>query len=65
MPNAKEPVRAPARQQTRTDLTQQYRPIGIGAVAAALTVKGKQESDAEQANDVQSEEHREIEPLAA
>jgi hypothetical protein len=65
MPNAKEPVRTPARQGTRPDLTQQYRPIGIGAVAAALTVKGKQESDAERANDAQSEQHREIESLAA
>jgi anthranilate phosphoribosyltransferase len=65
MPNAKEPIRAPAQQRTRTDLTQQYRPIGIGAVAAALTVKGKQESDAEQATDAQSEQDREIESLAA
>lgn len=65
MPNAKDPVRAPAQQRTRTDLMQQYRPIGIGAVAAALTIKGKLESDAEQSIDVQSEQHREIESLAA
>ena len=65
MPNAKDPVRAPAQQRTRTDLTQQYRPIGIGAVAAALTIKGKQELDAEREIDVQSEQHREIESLAA
>ena len=65
MPNAKDPVRAPAQQRTRTDLTQQYRPIGIGAVAAALTIKGKQELDAEHEIDVQSEQHREIESLAA
>jgi hypothetical protein len=65
MPSAKEPARAPAYQPTRTDLTKQYRPIGIGAVAAALTVKGKQEPDAERPIDEQSEQHREIEPLAA
>jgi hypothetical protein len=65
MPNAKDPVRAPTQQRSRTDLMKQYRPIGIGAVAAALTVKGKQESDAEQATDQPSEQHREIEPLAA
>ena len=64
MPNAKDPVRAPA-QRSRTDLMQQYRPIGIGAVAAALTIKGKEESDATQAIEVQSEQHREIESLAA
>jgi hypothetical protein len=65
MPNAKDPVRAPAQQRSRTDLMQQYRPIGIGAVAAALTIKGKEESDASQTIDVQSEQHREIESLAA
>ena len=65
MPNAKDPVRAPAQQRTRTDLTQQYRPIGIGAVAAALTIKGKQESDGEHGIDAQSEQHREIKSLAA
>jgi hypothetical protein len=65
MPNAKDPVRAPAQQRTRTDLMQQYRPIGIGAVAAALTIKGKEESDAAQTTDAQSERQREIESLAA
>jgi hypothetical protein len=65
MPNAKDPVRAPAQQRTRTDLMQQYRPIGIGAVAAALTIKGKEEADAAPAIDPQSEQHCEIESLAA
>jgi hypothetical protein len=65
MPSAKDPVRAPSVQRTRSDLTKQYRPIGIGAVAAALTVKGKQEAEAEQSNDVQSDQHRLIESLAA
>ena len=65
MPNAKDPVRAPAIQQTRTDLAKQYRPIGIGAVKAALTVKGKQESDVEQAADAQSDLDRVIASLAA
>ena len=37
--NDKEYAREPAREAT--DLGREYRPIGIGAVAAALTVTGK------------------------
>jgi hypothetical protein len=34
-----------SRKQARPDLGREYRPIGIGAVAAALTVTGEKKSD--------------------
>jgi hypothetical protein len=64
MPNAKVPIRPPVK-RVRTDLSALYRPIGIGAVAAALTVKGEQETEAERPADVQHERYDLIESLAA
>jgi hypothetical protein len=64
MPSAKEPVRANV-QRGRSDLSKEYRPIGIGAVAAALTVTGKHEPEAEQSVNARTEHDREIQPIAA
>jgi hypothetical protein len=64
MPSAKEPIRAETFRRGRVDLCRQYRPIGIGAVAAALTVTGKRE-DAVQPAAERGDEQREIEPIAA
>ena len=64
MPSAKEPVRAHV-QRGRADLSKEYRPIGIGAVAAALTVTGRPEPEAEQPATVRTEHDREIESIAA
>lgn len=64
MPSAKEPVRAHV-QRGRTDLSKEYRPIGIGAVAAALTVTGRHDPEAGQSTSVPAEHDREIEPIAA
>jgi hypothetical protein len=42
MPSVTETDRASEIPREPTDLKREYRPIGIGAVAAALTVTGKQ-----------------------
>jgi hypothetical protein len=65
MPDAKEPIRAPIFQRGRADLSKQSRPIGSGAVAAALAATGRREPDAGQASILRIEEDREIEPIAA
>ena len=41
MPSVTETDRASEIPREQTDLKREYRPIGIGAVAAALTVTGK------------------------
>jgi anthranilate phosphoribosyltransferase len=64
MPNAKVPIRTPVK-RVRTDLSSLYRPIGIGAVAAALTVKGEQQSEPDQPAEAQHERYDLIESLAA
>lgn len=65
MPSVKEePVRAHV-QRGRADLSKEYRPIGIAAVAAALTVTGRPEPDGEQSASHRTEHDREIEPIAA
>lgn len=45
MPSDTETDRASEIPRERTDLKREYRPIGIGAVAAALTVTGKHGAD--------------------
>jgi hypothetical protein len=54
----------------RTDLRKQYRPIGIGAVAAALEVVGDgrfstREDRSGSANDKHSDQYRQLESIAA
>jgi hypothetical protein len=45
--NDREIAQEPARE--RMDLKSEYRPIGIGAVAAALTIRGKTQQNQSQA----------------
>ena len=51
----------------RPDLEQQYRPIGIGAVAAALSVTGEKSERANQQDDAGASNERDHDqrPLAA
>jgi hypothetical protein len=61
-------VRADSRE--RTDLRKQYRPIGIGAVAAALEVVGDgrfstREDRPGPANDKHGDQYRQLESIAA
>jgi hypothetical protein len=65
MPFAQEPVRARVSQRGRADLAEQYRPIGIGAVAAALAATGRREPDVRSCSILQIDEGREVERIAA
>jgi hypothetical protein len=62
MPNKKEDMRNQAQGRTG-ELCGQYRPIGIGAVAAALSATRKREEPAGADNG--NERNSEREPLAA
>ena len=46
-----------SRRQPRPNLDREYRPIGIGAVAAALTVTGEKKSEEERSNDASERDH--------
>ena len=45
MTKTKQPENAPADSRESADLRRQYRPIGIGAVAAALSAAGRTADD--------------------
>ena len=49
---------APIEPDERPDLKRQYRPIGIGAVAAALSVTGEKSEEANQADDAGNSNER-------
>jgi hypothetical protein len=61
----REPGTTPAGSRERTDLSQQYRPIGIGAVAAALSAIGKQNTGGGNFSPPATQERRYPESIAA
>lgn len=52
------PDTAPTESDERPDLKRQYRPIGIGAVAAALSVTGEKSERANQPGDAGNSNER-------
>ena len=47
-----------SRKQPRPDLDREYRPIGIGAVAAALVVTGEKKSEEDRSDDASASSER-------
>jgi hypothetical protein len=62
---SRERDRLRATERERPDLRQKYRPIGIGAVAAALTVVGNPKADNANAAANQETEYLRVESIAA